>query len=168
MRASLQFARLQTVQTLQTLPQAWRRQPSQTREARPQTVPRAQVSQVVEARFFFLFTGSESNVRHGRSRPQTLQTLPQAQLLYSSFLVGSEGDVRYGRSRPQTLQTLPHAQLLVFLSVQKVTLGTGGPALKPYKRSRRPGYYFSSNPYKPYKRFCRLFDGNLSNLSHCF
>ena len=56
----------------------------------------------------------------------------------------SEGDVRHGRSRPQTLQTLqtlPQAQLLVCLSVQKVTLGTGGPALKPYKRSRRPGYY---------------------------
>ena len=28
--------------------------------------------------FSFLFTGSKSNVRHGRSRPQTLQMLPQA------------------------------------------------------------------------------------------
>ena len=109
-RASLQSARLQTVQTLQTLPQAWRRQPSQTREARPQTVPRAQVSQVVEARnflfFLFLFTGSESNVRHGQSRPQTLQTLPQARLLYYTSLL-----------------LLYYTSLLVFLSVQKVTCG---------------------------------------------
>ena len=70
--------------------------------------------------FSFLFTGSESNVRHGRSRLQTLQMLPQALagislFLFSLFLFS-----------------------LFSLPVQKATLGTAGPAFKRYKCFRRP------------------------------
>ena len=52
------------------------------------------------------------NVRHGRSRPQTLQMLPQP---------------------------LAGISLSLFsLPVQKATLGRAGPAFKRYKRFRRP------------------------------
>ena len=67
--------------------------------------------------FSFLFTGSESNVRHGRSRLQTLQMLPQALagislFLFSLFLFS-----------------------LFSLPVQKATLGRAGPAVKRYNLS---------------------------------
>ena len=70
--------------------------------------------------FSFLFTGSESNVRHGRSRLQTLHMLPQALagislFLFSLFLFS-----------------------LFSLPVQKATLGRAGPAFKRYKCFRRP------------------------------
>ena len=62
--------------------------------------------------FSFLFTGSESNVRQGRSRPQTLQILLQtlagiSLFLFSLFLFS-----------------------LFSLPVQKATLGRAGPAVK--------------------------------------
>ena len=70
--------------------------------------------------FSFLFTGSESNVRHGRSRLQTLQMLPQALagislFLFSLFLFS-----------------------LFSLPVQKATLGRARPAVKRYKCFCRP------------------------------
>ena len=65
--------------------------------------------------FSFLFTGSESNVRQGRPRPQTLQMLLQALAGISLFLFS-----------------------LFSLPVQKATLGTAGPAFKRYKCFRRP------------------------------
>ena len=72
--------------------------------------------------FLFLFTGSESNVRHGRSRLQTLQN-------------ASAGPCRY-------LSLSLFFSLFLFslfsLPVQKATLGTAGPAFKRYKCFRRP------------------------------
>ena len=92
--------------------------------------------------FSFLFTGSESNVRQGRSRLQTLQMLPQALagiylFLFSLFLFS-----------------------LFSLPVQKATLGKAGPALKRYKCFCRPSRVFSLS------LFSFLFTGSESNVRH--
>ena len=71
--------------------------------------------------YFFIFTGSESNVRHGRSRPQTLQTLPQARLLYYTSLLYYtilHYTILYYTILYYTI--LYYTSLLVFLSVQTV------------------------------------------------
>ena len=94
--------------------------------------------------FSFLFTGSESNVRHGRSRPQTLQMLLQALAGIYLFLFSFS--------------------LFLFslfsLPVQKATLGTAGPAFKRYKCFRRPLQVFSLS------LFSFLFTGSESNVRH--
>ena len=92
--------------------------------------------------FSFLFTGSESNVRQGRSRLQTLQMLPQALagiylFLFSLFLFS-----------------------LFSLPVQKATLGKAGPALERYKCFCRPSRVFSLS------LFSFLFTGSESNVRH--
>ena len=62
------------------------------------------------------------NVRHGRSRPQTLQMLPQplagiSLSLFSFLFTGSKSNVRQGRSHLQTLQMLPQALPGISLSL---------------------------------------------------
>ena len=105
----------------------------------------------------FVFTGSESNVRHARLQTletrQAPETPPQAfprpqvsQVYMLHFaLTGSESNLRHARLQtPQTPQTPPQAFqghksrwymlhcYTLFLPVQKATLGT--PAFKPLHR----------------------------------
>ena len=94
--------------------------------------------------FSFLFTSSKSNVRHGRSRPQTLQMLPQA-------LAG----IRQGRSRRQTLQMLLQALAGISLSLFSF-LFTGSESNVRQGRSRRQTTNASAGPRR-YLSFSFLF-----------
>ena len=90
--------------------------------------------------FSFLFTGSQSDVRQGRSRPQTLQMLPQplagiSLSLFSFLFTGSKSNVRQGRSRLQTLQMLPQALPGISLSLFSF-LFTGSKSNVRHGRSR--------------------------------
>ena len=115
----------------------------------------------MEARdfLFFLFTGSESNVRHGRSRPQTLQTLPQPFRRPQTLPTLPQPNVRHRRSRPPTLQTLPQARLVC--------------RLFPGKKSRRYlsfSFLFSRRPKTIFLEardfLFFLFTGSESNVRH--